>query len=462
MRLSTAGVLLLCGLACGANDKPSDAGGGHAAAGDSAAVGEDTAAPGDTAAPEPVDLPLLNGLYVLGFNVGPVAGLVVPLQVEAEMSVDEDGNRRFDTFIIRASDGVDAVSDDLAVVEGFPVAADGAFEVDVPPFILPSEFSPTSNPVEIDSVMTGEVRSESFFCGEVSGTIVSFEMDLAGSSFGGIPWDDRILGAPGACEEIELEEVPRIVDCPVLESGRTMDFPSGEKSREVELVVPEGHSTDQDWPLLLALHGIGSDIDALIERDGLREAVEARGIIVAAPQAMERGGTATWDPVGAPEVNLDVVLVDDLITCVSAQYNVDPDRIYITGMSLGGIMTGTLLSTRSEVFAAAMPFSGGFMTAPSAETETIPTLVAWGGVDDTYYGQDFDYLASIMIPTLVDRGHGVVSCNHGMGHMLDESFWTWALTFLEDHTRVDRALAYDDALPDVYPDYCQLESSSAD
>ena len=131
-------------------------------------------------------------------------------------------------------------------------------------------------------------------------------------------------------------------------------------------------------------------------------------------------------------------------------------------MLLSGIMTGTLLSTRSEVFAAAMPFSGGFMTAPNAETETIPTLISWGGVDDTYYGQDFDSLASIMIPTLVERGHGVVSCNHGMGHVVDEGFWNWALTFLEDHTRVDRALAYGDALPDVYPDYCQLESPSVD
>ena len=165
-----------------------------------------------------------------------------------------------------------------------------------------------------------------------------------------------------------------------------------------------------------------------------------------------------WDPVGAPGVNLDIVLVDDLITCVSEQYAVDPDRVYITGMSLGGLMTGTLISTRSDVFAAAMPFSGGFMTQPTADTLPIPTLVSWGGEDDTYYGQDFNYLGGIMIETLSGRGHGVVACNHGAGHALEESFWAWALTFLEDHTRGSTTLAYADGLPEVFPSFCEVVS----
>ncbi len=130
----------------------------------------------------------------------------------------------------------------------------------------------------------------------------------------------------------------------------------------------------------------------------------------------------------------------------------------MVGGGLGGLMTGTLISTRSDVFAAALPFSGGFMTQPTAETLPIPTLVSWGGVDDTYYGQDFDSLASQMIDTLSGRGHGVVSCNHGAGHNLNEAFWPWALTFLADHTRGSTALAYADALPEVYPEYCEVVS----
>ncbi len=416
---------------------------------------EDTGADEDTGT---VPLPLLNGTYLVGFSVGPVAGLVVALQVDVTMSADDQGQRTMDSFVLRATDGVDAVSEDLTSAADVPVDVDGRFSVVLPLFTLPGAFSPTSNPVEIDSMMTGTVLSEDFFCGEVSGTIVSFDMDLAGSTFGGIPWVDRILGIPAGCEETEVEELPRISDCPALAPGRTMDFVSGGEAREVELVVPEGHSAATSWPMLLALHGIGSDIDAMVDGDDLREKASERGLIVVAPQALDRGGTAAWDPVGAPAINLDIVLVDDLITCVSEQYAVDPDRIYVTGMSLGGIMTGTLISTRSEVFAAAMPFSGGFMTAPTADTRPIPTLVSWGGEEDTYYGQDFDYLAGEMIAKLTEAGHGLVTCNHGTGHNLEPEFWDWALTFIADHRRGSLALAYGEVLPEVYPEFCEVVS----
>ncbi len=418
--------------------------------GDSGDTGDDTGA-------EP--LPLLNGEFLVGFKVGPVAGLVVSLQVEIAMSVDEEGQRTMDAFILRASDGIDAVSDDLTMVSGVPVAADGSFSVDLPLFTLPAEFSPTSNPVDIDSVMTGTVQSGAFFCGDVTGTIVSFDMDLAGSTFGGIPWADRILGAPAGCEDVEIEEVPRISDCPSMATGRSTDFVSGGIERELELIVPDDHTTLETWPLLLALHGIGSDIDAIVDGSDLREKAAALGVIVVAPQAMDRGGTAAWDPVGPPAVNLDIVLADDLIKCVSEQYSVDPDRIYVSGMSLGGIMTGTLIATRSEVFAAAMPFSGGFMTALGPDTLPIPTLVSWGGVEDTHYGQDFNYLAGEMLADLTEAGHGVVSCNHDTGHNLDPEHWDYALTFLMDHNRSSRALAYEDSLPASFPAYCGIVSA---
>ena len=133
--------------------------------------GADTAVPeGDTGEPSADEPPLANGLFLLGFNVGPVAGLVVPLQVEIATSMDEAGVRTIDTFILRATDGVDLVSEDLAALADIPVAEDGAFEADMPVFTLPAEFSPTSNPVDIDSVMIGAIVSESFFCGAVSYT----------------------------------------------------------------------------------------------------------------------------------------------------------------------------------------------------------------------------------------------------------------------------------------------------
>jgi len=148
----------------------------------------DTGAEAEEAPP-----PLMNGLYSSGFLVGPVAGLVVGLQLEFEMSMDDDQNRTIDRVVLRAANDAGEVSEDLAEATSIPVDSDGNMTVDWPLFTLPAAFSPTSGDVDIESVMVGQIRSEDFACGEVQGEIVSFSMDLAGSTFGTTPWDERIL-----------------------------------------------------------------------------------------------------------------------------------------------------------------------------------------------------------------------------------------------------------------------------
>ena len=127
-------------------------------------------------------------------------------------------------MILRAANDEGEVSEDLAVATNIAVDGDGNISVDWPLFTLPAAFSPTSGDVDIKSVMNGQIRSEDFVCGEVTGEIVSFEMDLAGSTFGTTRWENRILGTPSGCPGAELEEVERLSDCPVMEEGSTTDF----------------------------------------------------------------------------------------------------------------------------------------------------------------------------------------------------------------------------------------------
>jgi len=411
----------------------------------------------DTGAPVPELPPLMNGLFSSGFAVGPVAGLIVSLQLEFEMSMDESGARTIDNIILRAANDEGEVSEDLAVAGGIPVGEDGAISVDWPLFTLPAVFSPTSGDVDIKSVMVGTVRNEDFACGEVTGDIVSFEMDLAGSTFGTTPWEDRILGTPSSCTNEQLEEIPRITDCPTMSAGRSSDFTSGGVDREYELHIPDDYDGSAATPLAFVLHGIGSSIDGILGSENLLEEANRTGHIVLAPQATERGGTAAWDPVGPPGFNLDVALFDDLLTCMSEQYNIDSTRVHVTGMSLGGLFTGTLISSRSEVIASAAPFSGGLFRPKSEGWQPIPTLVSWGGPEDTYYGQDFDSLAYSMIDQLSGDGHFVVSCDHGGGHTVRAELWPYAFRFFQDHPQgVEPAPYLDTGLPSEFPEYCSI------
>ena len=444
---------LMMALATGCSSKDSESveDGGPAGTDDSGeTMGDDTASPEDEA-------PLLNGLYSSGFLVGPVSGLVVGLQLEFAMSEDEDGNRTVDNVILRAANDEGEVSEDLATASGIAVDEDGNVEVDWPLFTLPAAFSPTSGDVDIKSVMSGQIRSEDFICGEVTGEIVSFEMDLAGSTFGTTRWENRILGTPSGCPGAELQEVERIADCPVMTEGRTSDFPSGTTPREFELHLPEGYDGSTPTPLVVVLHGIGSSIEAMLGSANLLEEASRTGHIIIAPQALERGGTAAWDPIGEPAYNLDIALFDDMVNCMSEQYNIDSDRVHVTGMSLGGIFTGTLIATRSDVIASAAPFSGGLFREKVEGWVPIPTLVSWGGEDDTYYGQDFHNLAALMTERLLGNGHFVINCNHGLGHSLAAEVWPYAFRFLMDHPRGVEPLPYDGVgLPEEFPEYCSI------
>lgn len=411
---------------------------------------------GDTGGePEVEELPILNGLYSTGFAVGAVAGLVVGLQFEVSMSADDDGARTIDSIIMRAVNADGDVSEPMSSAEAVPVGADGSLSVNWGPFILPADFSPTGGMVELDAVMEGKVLSDSMICGDVNGAITSFSMDLEGSTFGTVKWEDRILGTPSACEEVLLEDTPRIVDCPVVTEGRTDDFPSAGQEREFQLDLPDAYDGSTPTAVVFNYHGIGGSIDGMLSAENLLEEANRTGHIIITPQALDRGGQAAWDPIGAPNYNQDVVLFDDLLTCVSDQYNIDPQRVHAMGMSLGGIFTGTLVLTRSDVLASAAPFSGGLMNFQAEGWQPIPTVVSWGGEDDFILDQDFDLLARSMMDTLSDDGHFIVGCDHGLGHSLAPEMWPYAFQFFSDHPQGVDPLPYELAgLPSEFPSYC--------
>ena len=60
---------------------------------------------------------------------------------------------------------------------------------------------------------------------------------------------------------------------------------------------------------------------------------------------------------------------------IAGQYNIDPDRIYITGLSMGGFGTWGAVTRRPGLFAAAVPMSGYGNASDAASVRSIPFLV---------------------------------------------------------------------------------------
>ncbi len=141
------------------------------------------------------------------------------------------------------------------------------------------------------------------------------------------------------------------------------------------LYLPAGYGTSrQKWPLVLFLHGAGeSGTDlARVKTHGPPKLVEQGRefpFILVSPQCSTRG----WNP---DTLN---ALLDDLIRT----YRVDPDRVYVTGLSMGGYGTWALAAAHPEKFAAIAPICGGGNPRDAGKIAKLPIWVFHGAKDPT-------------------------------------------------------------------------------
>ena len=143
------------------------------------------------------------------------------------------------------------------------------------------------------------------------------------------------------------------------------------------LSLPTGYRRDgPTWPLLLFLHGARSRGDDLnrVKRNGIPRMLAKSAaspldqLIVLAPQSRRRG----WDPVK----------LDALLTHAVRKYHVDEDRIYLTGLSMGGYGAWALATAYPERFAAIVPICGGGRPSKAAALKDLPIWVFHGAQDN--------------------------------------------------------------------------------
>ena len=137
---------------------------------------------------------------------------------------------------------------------------------------------------------------------------------------------------------------------------------------------PEYTKSKKRWPLMLFLHGAGERGNnlELVKIHGPPKHIEAGQhypMIVVSPQCPE--GT-WWD------VHALIALLDEL----ERTLRVDPDRIMVTGLSMGGYGTWALALEQPERFAAIAPVCGGGLALHANRLLThLPAWVFHGALD---------------------------------------------------------------------------------
>jgi len=150
------------------------------------------------------------------------------------------------------------------------------------------------------------------------------------------------------------------------------------------LFTPRDYKTEgRPWPLLLFLHGLGECGNNELERvkvHGPPKLVEMQSdfpFVVVSPQCPPpRGGFKDVPTAWKAEPLMQ------LVDHVTTNMHIDPARVYVTGLSMGGYGTWRLVAAYPERFAAALPICGGGKPSEwAASLRRVPTWAFHGARD---------------------------------------------------------------------------------
>lgn len=170
---------------------------------------------------------------------------------------------------------------------------------------------------------------------------------------------ERSMAAGGQSEQVFQKEITKTVELKYL-----LHLPKG-----------YGDNKDQKWPLVLFLHGAGergSDINK-VKVHGPPKLIEQGkdlSFIVVSPQCP----AGSW---WTEQIDALTALLDD----VQARYAVDTNRVYLTGLSMGGFGSWAMGCRYPNRFAAVVPICGGGEWFLAERLKNVPVWAFHGAKD---------------------------------------------------------------------------------
>jgi poly(3-hydroxybutyrate) depolymerase len=205
--------------------------------------------------------------------------------------------------------------------------------------------------------------------------------------------------------------------------------------RRYRLVIPK-RLPQERVPIVFAFHGIGDSITTaeMPVYSGLDRLAAENGFILVYPVARNHiWATMNIDPKNLDR-NPDVRFFDQLLGHLGERFSLDPNRIYLVGMSNGATFAQLVAFVRANV-AAVVAHSGSKPEELTVAIRPFPILLLVGADDDAMKGIRSDAVH------YRDDGHAVeLIVVPGMGHQWstdhNEAIWD----FLSRHAG-DRQVA---------------------
>lgn len=170
----------------------------------------------------------------------------------------------------------------------------------------------------------------------------------------------------------------------------TYDFKMANKRLFYGLYLPQDFDESKTYPLVVVLHGLGGSPGQILAYPGLTKYADREGYILVAPMGYNargwygsrgKGGGRGSDPRNLGELSEQDVL--EVLKLTRRNFQIDPDRIYLFGHSMGGGGSMHLAMTYPKIWAAMAVIAPAAYGSRDrlAKAKDIPAYVVQGDQD---------------------------------------------------------------------------------
>ncbi len=157
-----------------------------------------------------------------------------------------------------------------------------------------------------------------------------------------------------------------------MSNAQTEPIQVGSSTRNMLVYAPPGIAKNS--PLLLSLHGLNQDITYQQNQTQWETVAKANGFVVVYPAGINN----SWDLSGTTDTDFILAIINEMVK----RYSIDRKRVYLSGFSMGGMMTYHAANVIADKIAAFAPVSGYLMGGPNTNsTRSIPIIHTHGTGD---------------------------------------------------------------------------------